>query len=397
METTDSPTKSNLNSICPYFTMFPVEFPLGVLKEGASDSSKVLDPFCGRGTTVFAARSLGLSALGIDASPIAAAISAAKVVEVDPENVIRTAKNIVGGGKAVDTPKGEFWDWCFDTATLKELCRLRDELNRDARSPERIALRATILGALHGPKQKTVPGYFSNQAPRTYAPKPAYSVKYWKTRRMKPDRVDVIEVIARRARRFFSITPNKNGRVCHGDSRDFDTVLSAASTDEFDWIITSPPYYGMRTYIPDQWLRNWFLGGPPKVDYGRSGQITHRSPEYFAEDLRKVWRNSSYVARKDASLVVLFGGISDRRASPLEIIKLSFSGSNWEIESIEPAGNSSMGKRQADSFLVKKSKPVNEFIVRARPKPISELSYSDVIRTIHAKMTIRSAVDGDAH
>ena len=32
-------------------------------------------------------------------------------------------------------------------------------------------------------------------------------------------------------------------------------------------IVTSPPYYGLRTYVSDQWLRNWFLGGADRVDY----------------------------------------------------------------------------------------------------------------------------------
>lgn len=49
-----------LNAICPYFTMFPLEYPLRVLKKHRKDKPVVLDPFCGRGTTLFAARSLGL-------------------------------------------------------------------------------------------------------------------------------------------------------------------------------------------------------------------------------------------------------------------------------------------------------------------------------------------------
>ena len=31
----------------------------------------------------------------------------------------------------------------------------------------------------------------------------------------------------------------------------------------FTRVITSPPYLGMRTYLPDQWLRYWALGGEP--------------------------------------------------------------------------------------------------------------------------------------
>jgi hypothetical protein len=37
----------------------------------------------------------------------------------------------------------------------------------------------------------------------------------------------------------------------------------------------SPPYYGRRTYIPDQWLRNWFLGGSSNVEYSNDLQLAH--------------------------------------------------------------------------------------------------------------------------
>lgn len=73
------------------------------------------------------------------------------------------------------------------------------------------------------------------------------------------------------------------------------------------WIVTSPPYYGMRTYIPDQWLRMWFLGGEPTVCYSSEKQITHGSPDEFAEQLRTVWRNVGTAAADDAKMVIRFG------------------------------------------------------------------------------------------
>jgi len=51
-----------LNAICPYFTMFPLEYPLRVLRRHIAARPTVVDPFCGRGTTLFAARKLGLTA-----------------------------------------------------------------------------------------------------------------------------------------------------------------------------------------------------------------------------------------------------------------------------------------------------------------------------------------------
>jgi hypothetical protein len=58
-----------LNAICPYYTMFPLAFPLGVLKRRGQPKQWVLDPFCGRGTTTFAARLLGLPSVSLDSNP----------------------------------------------------------------------------------------------------------------------------------------------------------------------------------------------------------------------------------------------------------------------------------------------------------------------------------------
>ena len=46
---TKSTPSSRLNAICPYFTMFPIDFPLSALD--THTATRVLDPFCGRGTT----------------------------------------------------------------------------------------------------------------------------------------------------------------------------------------------------------------------------------------------------------------------------------------------------------------------------------------------------------
>jgi DNA methylase len=54
-----------LNAICPYYTMFPLDFPLQQLAT-KPDAVRILDPFCGRGTTLYAARLVGLPSVGID-------------------------------------------------------------------------------------------------------------------------------------------------------------------------------------------------------------------------------------------------------------------------------------------------------------------------------------------
>jgi hypothetical protein len=347
--------------------MFPLDFPLKILLRHARPGDQVLDPFCGRGTTNFAARLLGLSSTGIDASPVAAAITAAKLVKTDPYAIVSEARAILDTPLSYSTPSGEFWELAYHPDTLKELCQLRSELLRDCSSPARIALRAIILGALHGPRPKTIQSYFSNQCPRTYAPKPAYATRFWTERGLSADRMDVVGIIQRRAERFFADLPSPSGQAVLADSRSIDLGSICDSPGEFAWIITSPPYYGMRTYIPDQWLRNWFVGGPSVVDYSNHNQIVHKSPIDFADDLKKVWRNVRGHSSEKTRLVVCFGGLADRRACPRNILRSSLRESGWRILTVKPAGDASLGRRQANTFLRKSSDPIDEHIVWAAP------------------------------
>jgi len=117
----------------------------------------------------------------------------------------------------------------------------------------------------------------------------------------------------------------------------------------------------MRTYIPDQWLRNWFVGGPEAIDYSQRAQLVHSSPENFTADLNQVWRNAGKVCAKGARMIVRFGGITDRKVDPLELIKSSLDDTRWRITTIRNAGSAAHGKRQAETFLRTQSKPIAEF------------------------------------
>ena len=321
----------------------------------------MIDPFCGRGTTNLAARLLGLPTLGIDSHPLAVAISHAKLLSVTPEEVISEFDACLA--TALDpqhVPTGRFWELAYHESVLTTLCRLREALLETCDTAPRAALRAIILGALHGPLTQTVASHLSNQSPRTYAPKPAYAIKFWESRGLSPPYVDIRELVSRRATRYYeTVLQPSIGTVRLGDARTFKAFSCAPRN--VAWFITSPPYYGMRTYVSDQWLRLWFLGGRDQVDYGQEGQVQHGSPEMFAADLRRVWRNCAQKAAPQARLVIRFGGINDRRADPWEILQLSLRNSGWRIQTRTWAGTARSGRRQADSFSRGQTIPQEEF------------------------------------
>jgi hypothetical protein len=359
-----SSDKMALNVMCPYFTMFPLQFPLSVLERHAEPNDMVLDPFCGRGTTNFAARILGLPTAAMDSSPIAVAATAAKLIpSLHPKDIIAEAGYILSSRMEYEIPTGRFWSLAYRPYVLDVICKLRAALLEDCRSNRRKALRGILLGALHGPLCKDgSSSYFSNQAPRTYAPKPRYAVAFWRRKELRPPRVDVLEIIKKRATRYYSeMLPVVEHSVRCKDSRNPRSVIEACRGRQAKLIITSPPYYGLRTYVSDQWLRNWFLGGPDRVDYGYGVQLSHRSVSGFVADLRTVWRNVAAVSHRDARLIFRFGAINDRLVDPREMIRASLMDTPWRLTTIVNAGTARHGKRQADNFVLQPKTPLVEF------------------------------------
>lgn len=337
---------------CPYYTMFPIEFPLEHLRN-ARPGEWVLDPFCGRGTTLYAARLLGLPASGVDISPVAAAISDAVLAEASPEQVVEACRQILSSRSApAEVPEGEFWGLAYHRDTLKEICLLRETLMQGEGTDALRLLRLILLGRLHGPLRKGVPSYLSNQMPRTFAPKPGYAVRFWREKGLcSPPRVSVLDIVARKTPGYLEGLPRRvPGRAVPGDSRTFNFLDIGGP---YSWVVTSPPYYRMRSYVPDQWLRRWFLGGPPQVSYSYTGQIGNIGLNSFIAALRQVWLNVAGACLPGARLVVRFGVLpsSGLGYTAESLLRETLRGTPWRVERISPAGTACCGRRQAVQFF----------------------------------------------
>jgi hypothetical protein len=205
----------------------------------------------------------------------------------------------------------------------------------------------------------------SNQMPRTYSTKPLSAVRYWRKREMQPLEIDVLDAISRRAKfSFKEVPPSAPGKVVLGDSRTFNYGQLGA---KFSWVITSPPYYGMRTYFPDNWLRNWFVGGPSDVEYRSVDQVSHHSEDEFITDLATVWRKSASVCISGAKLLCRFGAIGSCEKDPRDLVRRSLAeaGCGWKIKTIRDAGTSKQGRRQCEQFGTGKNAPLEEIDVYA--------------------------------
>ena len=329
--------------------MFPLEFPLRALSR-VPDAKSIADPFCGRGTTLYAARAKGRKSFGVDSSPVAVAISKAKLAATSIEDVLELARNLLKDSPDTYPPQGHFWRLAYEPSVLQKICSLRQGLLTD-NSSEAAVLRAIAMGILHGPVTG-VGSYLSNQMQRTFAPKPDYAVRFWNKRDMQAPKVDVLGAIERKARLVFR-SPS-----LHFQENSVDSVIAGNASNSATWthapakidmVITSPPYYGMRTYVPDQWLRNWFVGGPETVDYGDNGSVPSSSPEDFAIVLAKVWDQIGTRADDDLHMFVRFGVLPSRKLNARNLLFQSFEESRfaWKRVYTKCASTASSGRRQA--------------------------------------------------
>jgi hypothetical protein len=275
------------------------------------------------------------------------------LVSASPDEVVSTCKEILCSWPGpADIPAGEFWELAYHPETLQEICCLREALMARRGDGARRLLRLILLGRLHGPLRKSAPSYLSNQMPRTFAPKPRYAVRFWKEKGLcSPPRVSVLDVVARKASQYLDgLPPRVEGRVALGDSREFDFLQLGGP---YTWVVTSPPYFGMRTYVPDQWLRHWFLGGPPEACSSYCGQIGGKGLENFVSALRQVWLNVARACLPGARLVVRFGILPSAglNLTAEKLLRKTLRDTPWIVESIFTAGTAGHGKRQAIQFL----------------------------------------------
>ncbi len=75
-------TNHSTHSLHPYPAKFIPQIPVTLIKELSRPKETVADIFCGSGTTLVEALSLGRNAVGIDANPLACLISEAKTIHL---------------------------------------------------------------------------------------------------------------------------------------------------------------------------------------------------------------------------------------------------------------------------------------------------------------------------
>jgi DNA modification methylase len=302
--------RHRFHSICPYFAMFPETFVRRNVLAWSKRDDVVLDPFSGRGTTVFESLINGRKAIGCDTNPVAACLSRAKSAPPALKEILARieelrTKSARFASKAAETGD-EFFTACFHEDTLRQLLFLKEGLEwRTSRLDCFIA--ALALGCLHGESHRTE-ACFSNRMPRTISTKPAYSVRWWQKNACLPPKRDVFAILGTAADyRYQSPLPPVKGRVVEGDARKASSMFRSYK-EKVKLVITSPPYLDITDYHEDQWLRLWFLGGPMKPISGQGKDDRHRIVKGYWQFLSEAWAGISPLLQDSAQVVVRIGG-----------------------------------------------------------------------------------------
>ena len=270
----------------PYYAMFPVDFAFNVIREHSSANGRVLDPFAGRGTSIYAATALGRDAVGIEINPVGWVYGKTKLKPAKEKVVLNRLADIADSARNYsDETEGlpEFFSVCFCPEVLNFLLAAKSRLNWRGNNVDR-TLIAFILYYLHN----NIGQGLSNQMKQTIAMSPSYSLRWWRANGYAtPPQINPQTLLAKKIKwRYEKGVPQicAAGEMLLGDSeRQLDKVKRpTCSRERFSLLLTSPPYCSVVNYYTDQWLRLWVLGGAPlpKKTGERSKGRFHGKEEY---------------------------------------------------------------------------------------------------------------------
>lgn len=286
---------------------FPLESACEMLNKHAQNPRIVLDPFCGKGTTLLAARLRGSEAYGIDTGPEAIVCSQAKLAGTTLADAERYLQKTPITKTSTDEVPNEVKIF-FHPATLPQILSINNSLQRSisvGKTKERetaTTLQATLLGILHGHASYSL----SISSAHAYAMSPAYVERYAAENGLERPLRDVKQCLLAKLRRCLShpLPPRVKSRVVRGRAQDA-AKLFPRLVNRVDCILTSPPYLASHTYAKDNWLRQWLLGFSYRdlaEDYLQTGSLIR-----YAEQMQLVLTSLVRLLRPGGRLICVIG------------------------------------------------------------------------------------------
>lgn len=315
----------------PYYAMFPVSFADSVVRKFTAPGDVILDPFAGRGTSVFSAAVLDRTGIGIEVNPVGWIYARTKLNPASQEAVterIGTIGAIADRHRHAASRLPKFFKSCFAPRVRRFLVAARENLDWRASKTDRTTM-ALLLVHLHGKREDSL----SNQMRQTKSMSPDYAIRWWRRRGMTPPERDPVSFLTKKLEwRYARGVPQPSrSRVYLGDSvtrlPEIVSRTRAGALDRAALLFTSPPYYALTNYHYDQWLRLWLLGGRPTVS-PLSGKHRGKFEDRVAYRalLARVFGTAAQVMRRGGVVYVR----TDRRAftyrTTVEVLREAFPG-----------------------------------------------------------------------
>jgi hypothetical protein len=312
--------------IGPYYAMFPVAFANAVVSKFTAPGDVVLDPFAGRGTSIFSAAVLRRIGVGIELNPVGWVYARTKLSpaprEAVEDRICELGTRAERYRRAADELP-EFFNLCFVPRVRRFLLAAREHLDWRCNQTDRTTM-ALLLVHLHGKRADSL----SNQMRQTKSMSPDYALRWWRRRRMSPPPLDPVSFLTRKLEwRYARGVPEATrSHVYLGDSvtRLPELVARARSgkLPRVSLLFTSPPYFHLTNYHYDQWLRLWLLGGSPnaaRIGGRHRGKFEDRVA--YRQLLARVFGAAANIMKRDAVVYVR----TDRRAftyrTTLEVLR----------------------------------------------------------------------------
>ena len=262
----------------PYYAMFPVKFASTVIDCMSSPGSRILDPFCGRGTVPFIAQTTGRESLGIDVNPVAWVFSKVKTdPEVDVEKLLNRVREVQENVCDVDSvPVNEFQEWAWSNEVLGYLNAARRILDWRSDRTDR-TLMGFLLVNVHASKGAGL----SNQMQNSRSMGPDYAVRWWKSRSLPPPEYDPVTRIGEKIEWRYKhgvVGSTDNTQIKLGNS---ENILESENGAQFNMLFTSPPYCKVTDYRQDSWIRLWLLNEAGPLPDWKKDPLVHNSESYI--------------------------------------------------------------------------------------------------------------------
>jgi DNA modification methylase len=291
----------SIHYVTPYQASFPPQIPAYFIENYSKKGDIVLDPFCGRGTTVFEANIRGRIGIGVDVSPLAIHISKAKMKKVT-YNEIKMRLEEIDFSKEYMQGYEKFKD-IYHKKTYSQIISLKKQLKDN---PVDNLIKTIILGRLHGHS----PAFFSALTFNVISISP----KAFRKQNLKygtvPEERDIKIRILKKARTILKdkIIEQPESKLFLAQSTDLPV-----DRNSIDLIVTSPPFLAVINYIDDNWLRFWFLGYQKKqIDELRKVLIQTNDLEEYRDFIDKSMKEMYRVLKPNKYCIIEVGDISHK-------------------------------------------------------------------------------------